>query len=357
MKKAIIFLILLLSVSGLSSAVSAQTQYSNSIVKIISGNFDNNRNFQRSLAGSGVIIDSRGIVITSRSVVYPKGSNKEFPEIWAGVLDSNRGSLRPNQAFRLTVMNEDERLNIAILKIETRNPSQKFPAIPFGETGFLRYGQDLKLLGFMQANGTSLSTAEVSFLDFGETDDQLKIEGQFLRGIAGGAVVDRNGRLIGIPVGARESDSVPFFNQDGEQVGQIALEEVGLVVPVEAIQEFLRKIPNLLSFTIPSDVRKSVVIEGSVNDAKTNEPIQWATIGILLPNPNSQQYIEAQELIAYARSDSRGAFKLSRRLKPGTYSVKVVHPDYKVEYKTIQIPNNSVKLLFNLNKEPRVVLK
>lgn len=349
MKKIFIYLLILIGLSVTSAY--AQTNKSNAVVKIISGSFDENRNFHRSLAGSGVIIDSRGIIVTSRSLIYPKGENKPFPEIWAGVLDANRNSLRPNQAYRLRLMNQDEKLNIAVLKIETADKNQKFSAVNFGETGNLRYGQDLKLLGFMQANGTSLSTAEISFLDFDENSDLLKVEGQFLKGIAGGAVVDRNGKLVGVPVGARTSDSVPFFNQDGEQVGQISVEEVGLIVPVETIQEFVSSIPNLMSFTIPGDLRKSIQIEGAVVDKKTNQPIKWATIGILMPNQNSRQYIEADELIAYARTDARGKFIINRRIKPGVYSVKVVHPDFKAEYRTLQIPTASGALIFELSQE------
>ena len=328
-----------------------QTANISSVVKIIAGNFDADRNFQRSLAGSGVIIDSRGIVVTSRSVVFPKGSEKEFPEIWAGVLDSKRSSLHPNQAYRLRLIAQDAGKDIAILKIETGSRTQNFPAMAFGETGNLRYGQDLKVVGFMQANGTSLSAAEVSFLDYDDNEDLLKIEGQLLKGIAGGAVIDRSGRLIGIPTRAATAQAVPFFNQESEQIGQIAIEEVGLLVPVETIQEFVRSVPNLVSFTIPSDLRKSVTIEGGVTDKQSNEPIQRATIGILMPNNNTRQYVESDELIAYARTDARGAFKLNRKIKPGVYSVKVVHQDYKTEYRTIQIPTASGRLIFEMTKE------
>jgi S1-C subfamily serine protease len=357
MKKVIINLLILSSICLLAQSSFAQTANVSSVVKIIAGSFDGERNFKRDLAGSGVIIDARGIIVTSRSVVYPKGSEKPFTEIWAGLLDSKRGSLRPNQAYRLTVMNSDIDKDIAILKIETRNVNQKFPAMQFGETGNLRYGQDLKVIGFMQANGTSVSTAEVSFLDFDDREDLLKVEGQFLKGIAGGAVVDRSGKLIGIPTRSAASQAVPFFNQDGEQIGQIAIEEVGLVVPIEAIQEFIRNVPNLFSFTIPSDIRKSITIEGAVTDKKSNNPISRATVGILVPNNDSRQYIESDEIIAYARTDERGAFKLNRKLKPGTYSVKVVHSDYKTEYKTIQIPTASGRLIFELTKESRIIIK
>jgi len=322
-----------------------------SVVKIIAGNFDENRDFQRSLMGSGVIIDSRGIVVTSRGVVFPKNSNRELPEIWAGVLDAKRPSLRPNQAFRLRLIAHDAQLDIALLKIETSNQNQTFSAIKFGETGDLRYGQDLKLIGFMQANGTSLSTADVSFLDFDDRQDLLKIEGQFLNGVGGGAVVDRNGRLVGIPVRAVGSQFVPFFNQDGDEIGRIADEEVGLVVPIEAIQEFVRSVPNLVSFTIQGDTRQNVAIEGAITDKQNNQPIRNATIGILMPNNNSQQYIESFELLAYARTDVRGGFRLNRRIKPGVYSVKIVHPDYKTEYQTIQIPTNTGKIFVAMTKE------
>lgn len=358
MKTINLLLILILSAvcivaqdSRETSLVAANVQNKSlPVVKIIAGSFDANRNFQRNLAGSGVIIDPRGIIATSRSVVFPKDSNKEFPEIWAGVLDSKRASLRPNQAYRLKLVAHDERMDIALLKIETRDGKQTFPAIQMGETGAVRYGQELQVVGFMQANGTSLSTAEVSFLDYDDEEDLLKIEGQLLKGIAGGAVVDRAGKLIGIPVRAVASQTIPFFNEYNEQVGQIAIEEVGLVIPVEALQEFVRSVPNLVSFTIPSDLRKNITIEGAVNDKKSNAPIRGATIGILLPNTNARQYVEADELISYARTDERGAFKVNRRIKPGTYSVKVVHPDFKTEYRTIKIPTDSGRLLFTMTK-------
>lgn len=323
-----------------------------SVVKIISGNFDENRNFHKSQTGSGVIVDSRGLVVTSRSIVFAKGTSREFPEIWAGVSDGRRNALRSNQAYRLRLVAHDEGLDIALLKIETRNPNQTFAAIPFGETGTLRYGQELKAVGFMQAAGTTLSMADTSFLDFDDDEDLLKVEGQFLKGVAGSAIIDRRGRLIGIPTRiAAASQTVPFFNQDNEEIGRISLEEVGLVVPVEAIQEFMRSVPNLVSFTIPGDLRKNVTLEGAITDKRTNQPIQRATVGILLPNSNSRQYIEADELVAYARTDARGSFRLNRRIKPGTYSVKVVHPDYRVEYKTIQIPTASGRLIFEMSRE------
>lgn len=350
MKKVIISLMFLMSICLISQIGLAQTANTSAVVKIIAGSFDADRNFQRSLTGSGVIIDPRGIIVTSRSVVFAKGSSKEFPEIWAGLLDTKRGSLRPNQAYRLRVIVNDEKQDLVLLKIETRNDAQKFPTMLFGETGNLRYGQDLKVIGFMQANGTSLSTAEVSFLDYDDNEDLLKVEGQLLKGIAGGAVVDRNGKLIGIPTRAAVSQAVPFFNQDGEQVGQIAIEEVGLIIPVEAIQEYIRSVPNLMSFTIPSDMRKSVIIEGAVTDKQTNEPIVRATVGILIPNNNSRQYIENDELIAYARTDARGKFKLNRKLKPGVYSVKVVHQDYKTDYRTMTIPTTSGQLFVEMTK-------
>ena len=321
------------------------------IVKIISGSFDANRNFQRKLAGSGVIIDPRGIIVTSRSVVFPIDSDNEYPELWAGVMDSKRTSLRPNQAHRLKLMNQDKDLNLAILKLETDDPNQTFSAIKFGDTGTLTYGHDLKLTGFMKANGTSLSTADVSFLDFDDQKDLLKIEGQLLKGIAGGAVLDRSGKLIGIPVGARTSDFVPFFNQNNEQIGQISIEEVGLVIPSEAIQGFLLSVPNLLSFTIPSDILKFVSIEGAVTDKESNLPIRLATVGLLMPDSNTRKYINKDQLVAYARTDARGAFKFNRRILPRSYSVKVVHPDYETEYKTINIPTNTSRLLIEMTKE------
>jgi S1-C subfamily serine protease len=359
MKKLILLAVFVLCVIGVSAQaprdsglVTGKATYKNlSVVKIISGSFDDNRNFQRSLAGSGVIIDRSGIVVTSRSVVFPKGGTKEFNEIWTGVVEQGRTGLRPNQAYRLHLIAQSEQLDIALLKIELKGPGHAFTAMSFSETGNLGYGQELNVVGFMQANGTAAATAEANFLDYDEKEDLLKIEGSFLKGIAGGAVVDGYGRLVGIPVRIAATQSVPFFNQENEEVGQISIDEVAMVVPAEAIQGFIRKVPELVNFTVPDDLRKNVRIEGAVNDKSTNQPVQWATIGILLPNVNSRQYIDGDELIAYARTDSRGAFTLNRRIKPGTYSVKVVHRDYRTEYKTIQVPAAAGRLLFLMTKE------
>jgi hypothetical protein len=80
----------------------------------------------------------------------------------------------------------------------------------------------------------------------------------------------------------------------------------------------------------PAPAPAGLSVTGNVVEKGTGRPVAGATIGVLVQNAaGPETYISRRELLAYARSDSGGAFALNRLLRPGTYLIKVVRPGYK----------------------------
>lgn len=145
-----------------------------------------NRTERQSSLGSGVIIESRGIVVTNNHVI-------------AGA-DDIRVALTDGREFESKILLKDERFDLAILEIEGAGP---FPTIEFGDTDAIEVGDIVLAIGNPFGVGQTVTSGIVSALarnrvgvsDFGffiQTDAAIN------PGNSGGALIDMNGRLIGI---------------------------------------------------------------------------------------------------------------------------------------------------------------
>ena len=139
-------------------------------------------------SGSGVIISQDGYIVTNNHVI--DGASKI--EI----------TLNTNQTYQATLVGTDPATDIALLKIE----AEGLPFIPFADSDKLRLGEwviaigspyDLRstiTAGIVSAKGRSMPnyTGEFKIESFIQTDAAVN------PGNSGGALVDKNGNLVGI---------------------------------------------------------------------------------------------------------------------------------------------------------------
>jgi len=139
-------------------------------------------------SGSGVIIREDGYIVTNNHVI--DGATKI------------QVTLNTNQTYDATLVGTDPATDIALLKIDAAG----LPSIPFGDSDKLRLGEwviaigspyDLRstiTAGIVSAKGRSMPnyTGEFKIESFIQTDAAVN------PGNSGGALVDKNGNLVGI---------------------------------------------------------------------------------------------------------------------------------------------------------------
>ena len=139
-------------------------------------------------SGSGVIITKDGYIVTNNHVIEG-ATNIEV-------------TLNNNQTYKATLVGADPATDVALLKID----ADGLPTIPFGDSDKLRLGEwviaigspyDLRstiTAGIVSAKGRSMPnyTGEFKIESFIQTDAAVN------PGNSGGALVDKNGNLVGI---------------------------------------------------------------------------------------------------------------------------------------------------------------
>ena len=168
------------------------------------------RTERQSSLGSGVIIESRGIVITNNHVIENA--------------DDVRVALADGREFESRVLLKDDRFDLAVLQIDGRGP---FPVIDFGDSDALEVGDIVLAIGNPFGVGQTVTSGIVSALarnrvgvsDFGffiQTDAAIN------PGNSGGALIDMNGRLIGI--------NTAIFSRSGGSNG------IGFAIPANLVR-------------------------------------------------------------------------------------------------------------------------
>jgi Do/DeqQ family serine protease len=169
-----------------------------------------NRTERQSSLGSGVIVEARGIVVTNNHVI--EGA------------DDIRVALADGREFESRVLLKDERFDLAILAIDGTGP---FPTIEFGDTDAIEVGDIVLAIGNPFGVGQTVTSGIVSALarnrvgvsDFGffiQTDAAIN------PGNSGGALIDMNGRLIGI--------NTAIFTRSGGSNG------IGFAIPANLVR-------------------------------------------------------------------------------------------------------------------------
>jgi Do/DeqQ family serine protease len=170
----------------------------------------------QSSLGSGVIVSPDGLVVTNSHVVKSRGET----EI--------RVALADKREFDATVVSQDDKSDIAIIRIEGNG--EKFPAIEIEDSDTLQVGDLVLAIGNPFGVGQTVTSGIVSALarsEIGRSDAQVFIQtdAAINPGNSGGALVDMQGRLIGI--------NTMIFSQTGGSVG------IGFAIPSNLVRLYV----------------------------------------------------------------------------------------------------------------------
>ena len=137
--------------------------------------------------GSGVIVSADGIIVTNAHVIKQRGKTRI------------RVALSDNREFDATLLQQDEKSDIAILKIE--DGDKKFPFLELADSDALEVGDLVLAIGNPFGVGQTVTSGIIS----ARARSQLKQDNVFIQtdaainpGNSGGALVNMSGELVGI---------------------------------------------------------------------------------------------------------------------------------------------------------------
>ena len=179
------------------------------------GGFGLPRERIQSSLGSGVIISPDGVIVTNTHVV--KG----------GAETEIRVALSDKREFDARVVAQDERNDLAVLKIE--GGSGAFPFLQFANSDELEVGDVVLAIGNPFGVGQTVTSGIISALtrtEMAQSDTQvfLQTDAAINPGNSGGALVDMQGNLVGI--------NTMIFSQSGGSVG------IGFAIPSNLVRLF-----------------------------------------------------------------------------------------------------------------------
>jgi S1-C subfamily serine protease len=167
-------------------------------------------------SGSGTLLTSDGWILTNAHVVEDLGGDPVQEVVVGLTLDP---ALPPVELFRAVVREVDKQRDMALLKITSgfyRQPIPKevvLPTLTMDATEHPAIGDVLFLVGYPSTGGRgsrvtiSATRGIVSGYDTSAFGAVLKTDAEITNGNSGGAALDAQGRLIGIPTSTVENGS------------------------------------------------------------------------------------------------------------------------------------------------------
>lgn len=223
-------------------------------INSISDLFNGPRKYQQIGTGSGVIISSDGYIVTNNHVI--EGASEL--EI----------TLNNRKKYKATLIGTDKKNDIALLKIEARDP---LPYIPFSDSDTIKIGEWVLAVG-NPYNLTSTVTAGIvsakgrDLQGNSATDSFIQTDAAVNPGNSGGALVNTRGELVGI--------NTAISSKTGSYIGY------SFAVPSNIAKKI---IDDILEF---GKVQEAII--GFVPDLREDD-IEGVRIGDFAENSNAEK--------------------------------------------------------------------
>lgn len=167
-------------------------------------------------AGSGVVIDSRGYILTNHHVI--EDANKLEVTFSSG----NKVAAK--------LVGSDPDTDVAVIKVDVRK--DKLTVVPLGSSARLKVGQKVLAIGNPFGLGQTLTTGIISSVGRSIrsssgvlVEDVIQTDASINPGNSGGPLIDSSGNMIGI--------NTAIFSPTGASVG------IGFAIPVDTVKRVL----------------------------------------------------------------------------------------------------------------------
>jgi S1-C subfamily serine protease len=287
-----------------------------------------------------------GVIVTNLHVIAQDNSSAIYSELFFSLPETGMEAQLAARRYRLKPVLIKREYDLVLLRVvadfdgRPLPPGEVLPAIEFADSRGVQLLDKLVIIGFPQGGGTSVTVNEGVVEGKDIVGQWIKTSARLIHGNSGGAAVDREGRLIGIPTKVvidksllRKNAGPPLGGADYEAAA------VGFLRPVQLVQAMLARAgnPEISGEASPSLAtrRKSspqpqaspeataetgVMVRGVVRAAADHHPIAGARVGLL---PLGVSDVTTSNLIAWGGTNADGEFALNKPAQPGRYTIKV----------------------------------
>ena len=169
--------------------------------------------------GSGVIIDSEGLILTNHHVV----ADQKNAAIKVTLPDGNE--------FEGKIIGTDEKTDVALIRI---NADYALPTVPLGDSDRLEIGESVLAIGNpFGLDGTVTSgivSAKGRRIGAGPYDNFIQTDASINPGNSGGPLINHRGEVVGV--------NTAIYSRGGGNVG------IGFAIPINLVKELLPQLQN-----------------------------------------------------------------------------------------------------------------
>ena len=291
--------------------------------------------------GSAVIIRKDGLVATNHHVIVEDKSGRPYDEMYFSLPAAEGGASQNPAVYRLEIILIDKRYDLALLRVITDSARASaaepagFPALELGDSRAVKLLDDLIIIGFPEKGGSSV-TVNTGIVEGTDILEQwIKTDARLIHGNSGGAAVNSEGKLIGIPTKVVADRQPVDKNGDGFPDDFRFYGAVGFLRPTHLLASMLEQVeargngstaaganpappqPGQVNRSAP---KQSILVRGIIKSAKDGKPIAGARVGL---TPAGSEEISVDNLLSWGGSNGEGLFNLNRPVPPGRYTLVV----------------------------------
>jgi S1-C subfamily serine protease len=335
---------------------------------------------------SAVVISSNGLVVTNYHVITQDNSARIFDEILISLPNSDLANTA-SQRYRLRSLMVNPAQDLALLKIVADNAGKplsqntSFQALALGDSNKVKLLDDIIIIGYPEKGGltVTINTGNVEGRD--NLENWIKTDARLIHGNSGGAAINTEGKLIGIPTKVLADTRKIDKDGDGFPDEETPLGSVGFLRPASLIARMIEQASysdRVIAKNIPPgsatnpqvDPRPqtqnppklnnvprppvqmqlptggAMVIRGVMRSTGGN-PIAGARVGIV---PLGTRDVTTDNLLAWCSTKADGGFAMNRAVPSGRYTLKARAIGYEPFSQDIEITSNAKPLIIDLQK-------
>ena len=304
--------------------------------------------------GSAVVVQSDGVIATNLHVITDSRSGQRYDEVLLSV--SSEGSTT-STSYRLKTLVINKSDDLALLRVESDaagNSLSKpvaFPALEIGDSMNVRLLDDIFIIGFPDKGGSSVTVNRGTVEGRDVLGRWIKTDARLIHGNSGGAAVNIDGKLIGIPTKVVADDQWIDKDGDGFPDEYKRYGAVGFLKPAYLVSTMLAGLTSETASHAAIMKQPQVVesatrfaIQGRVESAGNGRPIAGAVVGLVPPG----QDVTQDNLLAWGGTNADGQFKLNKPIPPGRYTLRAKALGYLPYARDVEITDKPPQLVIEM---------
>jgi S1-C subfamily serine protease len=307
--------------------------------------------------GSAVVVRQDGVIVTNYHVVARDKSSELYDEIYLTLPVDGVIEVSASQLYKLKTVLINKDLDLALLRVaeDSPHPSLALPTVEMGDSRAVRELDDVVIIGYPEKGGTTVTVSPGTIEGKDILENWIKTDARLIHGNSGGAAVDSEGRLIGIPTKVLVDRQPTDKDGDGFPDGFYSLGAVGFLRPAHIIGAMLTQIgdsearrPNgLTADPRIASTQPQLTVSGVVKSVQDGKPIAGAAVGL---TPLGTHEVSAKNILTWAYTNADGRFQLNRPVPPGRYTVQAKTFGYEIFRRDVELGLDTAQLKIELRR-------